>query len=155
STAAVAVAPDGRQVATTSDDGEGWLTTWNTDTGQVRGSGVTGLGAVGDVEYSLDGKRIATAHAESKGVLWDAATRQQIRAFEFPKGTDVFRASFSADGKRLVTTTDGNVVYIWEVESGKEVLKFAAPSGWLVGRFLPDGRVVTGGQDGWVRVWDG
>src|SRR5205085_2473881 len=45
-------------------------------------------------------------------------------------------------------------IRIHDVASGKELLKFDAPAAGQVGAWLPDDRILTGGMDGFVRLWD-
>ncbi|MBS2021887.1 MAG: protein kinase [Deltaproteobacteria bacterium] len=63
-------------------------------------------------------------------------------------------AGFSADGKRLVTGGSDQIGRIFTLSDPQHPLLLRGHTGALYqASFLPDGRVVTGSQDGSVRVW--
>ena len=121
----------------------------------VHGHGV----AVLDVEFSRDGRLVATAGVEGLAKLWEVEggrlrTPLTLRARRKPVGS----VSLDRTGSRLLTFGGGEA-RAWDVSpAGRgEVL-------WLPGpetgehpaiAFTPDGRrlVATSGREGTVRVW--
>jgi hypothetical protein len=61
------------------------------------------------------------------------------------------------DGKSLYVRTDRSPIYCWRVASGQLIASLEASGKYRrtpSAQFLPDGRLVSGGGDGTVRIWD-
>jgi hypothetical protein len=109
---------------------------------------------VSAVDYSLNGRWIATASMDGTAGLWDAQTGRQIRSMPLPSQTEDPRAAFDSDSRRLVTVT-GDSVQLWEVPSGRLLWTRRPPGNPLVG-WLPDGQrlVVCRPEENTVALWD-
>ena len=65
--------------------------------------------------------------------------------------------AFAPDGHCLATVQEGETaVRVWEIASGQERRRFVGHKDWALSvAFAPDGtRLVSGGKDGTVLVWD-
>ena len=109
--------------------------------------------AVDSVEFSRDGRLLATASRDHDARVWDVATGVQLVLLRGHFGP-VFGASFSPDARWVVTagpTTAG----LWPVDSGRLLLYLRGPSAPLRSAvFSPDGtRIVAASRDGTVRTY--
>lgn len=115
-------------------------------------------GHAGDVyhlEYSPDGRTLATAGQDGTARLWDAATGALVRAFEGHEG-DVDWVTFSPDGETLATSGDDGSVRLWSVRGeGPSTIIDQQVREVVAVVFTPDGRELISGDDaGRVRFWD-
>jgi len=147
----VTYSPDGRRIATASQDKTAKI--WDAETGLLLLTLTGHTDSVNGIVYSPDGKRIATTSDDHTAKVWDASTGEELLTLS--GHTDwVFRVAFSPDGKRLVTTSWDKTVKVWDATSGKELLTLSSHEYFDVA-FNPDGeRIATCGDDGFVRIWD-
>jgi RNA polymerase sigma factor (sigma-70 family) len=151
---AVALAPDGKTLATKRDFS---VCLHDAATGDQtarieypRANPYSGADLLG---YSPDGKRIVAAAAEAKALhLIDVAKGELTHTLQH---TDVvFAAAWAPDGKRLVAggydrDQDGYFARVWDAGTGKEVLRLPFGNGGIrCVAFAPDGATVAVGGDG-------
>jgi WD40 repeat protein/tetratricopeptide (TPR) repeat protein len=117
-------------------------------------------GWIGGLVISPNGKTVAVL-ADKMVLLFDAQTGAHLRTLTGPPFR-LSHAAFSADGKRLAATVfeGGCEARVWDVATGRQlhVLRGHTPGanlGISSVAFSPDGkRIITGGMDGLVKVWD-
>lgn len=152
----VAFSPDGKLLATGSNDGTAKL--WDLTSGKER---ITlDLGQwVWMVGFSPDGSTLATA-ASGRGLgphgirIWDVATGQERISLRRNDPWS-FCVALSADGTKLADWSLNGLI-VWDAVSGKNLAVWRGHSSDVHAlAFSPDGKLVASGcNDKTVKVWD-
>lgn len=99
---------------------------------------------VNEVQYSPDGRIIATGSDDQDIRLWDAISGKLQRILT-GHTSRITRLAFSGDGKLLISGADDNTIRVWNVAEGslKETRQLGDEN-WRVEllAFLPDGKSV-------------
>lgn len=153
---AVAMAPDGTQLAAAGSGG--LVKIFDRVSGlPLRVLAHAPGSTVYDLDFSPDGRWIATGSSDRDGGwlrLWDAQTGAAVRVFAGHQDA-VLSVRFSRDGRWLLSGSYDKTARLWDVASGSSVQTFAGHDWWVwSARFSPDSqRVVTASHDGTVLVW--
>ncbi len=156
---AVVFAPNGRVVATGSDDSEPdpTIKQWDPATGRLVRAWAAGEGTVSSLAFAPDGRVMASGHLASRGNvrIWEAATGRPLATLE--GHTDRVRAvAFSPGGRLLASASSDGTVRLWDVATWRkrQVLRDHGDTVHAVA-FSPDGRALaSAGNDGDIRLWD-
>lgn len=162
---AVAFSPDGKFVLTGGDD---WIARlWDPDTGVEIRTFPANINTVASVSFAPDIKRVLTVSGDSKFDLWDINTGQDIRRFDtLPDG--ITSIAISPDGHQILTGFDSGPyspwATLWDARTGQKIRNLPSEvegfgltntTSTTTVAFSADGhRIVLGGSDNKVRLWD-
>jgi len=118
-------------------------------------------GAVADgplvrgVDFSPDGRLLATAGNDGTVRFWNVVTGDTVRVTTDHQGS-VMDVAFSPDGRLIASAGSDSKVRLWDTATGSAIRVMtghSAPVQAVV--FSPDGRLIaSAGLDSKVRLWD-
>jgi WD40 repeat protein len=109
-----ACSPDGKTLATTIILDKPDIQLWDAASGKKLRTLRGHEGRLFVLEFSPDGKTLASGGEDHSARLWDVANGKQKRILRGHRGP-VFSAKFSPGGKRLVTGSDDSTALIWDL----------------------------------------
>ena len=153
--------PDGRSFITTRAGKSGIM---DLASGQVQGLEKADSGDWSDVDFSPDGRHLASTAYFATGQsvreagearVWDWNTGQPVgKQMLHPNW--VYQVRFSPDGKQVATACRDGLARLWDWRTGRLVCPpLEHPREVMTARFSPDGHwLYTCGTNQEVRVWD-
>ena len=108
--------------------------------------------SVWSVEWSPDGKRIASASGDSTVQVWDASSS---RSYKGHAGS-VNSVAWSPDGSRIASASYDHTVRVWDAGSGGLLFSYKGHASSVNSvAWSPEGkRIASASGDSTVQVWD-
>lgn len=160
---AAAFCPDGKFLATASDDiGErATIRFWDPASGKQLAGWKGHASMVSALAFSPDGRTLASASLDSRQpgppnlILWDSAT-QKPRANLIGHLGGIRAITFSPDGRILASAGDDGRVRLWDVAASSVGATLTGHTGKINSlAFSPDGKwLASASNDATLRLWD-
>jgi WD40 repeat protein/beta-lactamase regulating signal transducer with metallopeptidase domain len=151
-TRALAISPDGTQIATAAGS---TVRVWETATGKELPLSEGHRQAPSAITLVTDGKTAVSWGADQVVRRWEAATGKSLGAFPAPSGTTV--ATFSAAGRTAALANADNTIRLHDLATGKELRRLPAHEGGTAAlAFTAEGKVLAarGLGDNIIRLYD-
>lgn len=141
----------GRFIITGSKDKV--LRVWDADAGSLLHRLEDHADIINAVAISRKQFIIASGGDDGQALLWDGRKGRLLR--KIPVGAAVESIAFSHDGRWLATGDAEHLVRVWDRTTGEPLAQMGGHTSWVQGlAFLPDDRLISGGEDGMIFVWD-
>ncbi len=159
--ARMAVAPDGKRLATVGGD-DSFVRLWNVQKGTMeRVLDFPADGTADMLRFTPDGRTLIASidneHTPGRRAIrtWDAASGQPGRAWTADPSIGLVFA-VSMDGKLLATMNRAGAIRLWDMETGQQRrARPVSPSALTAVGFAADGKtILTLGDDFQIRQWD-
>ncbi|MFC2125762.1 caspase family protein [Bacteroidota bacterium] len=149
SISAVAISPDGKLLATGSDDKT--IKLWSIESGREIRSYSDHKSDVLDVTFSSDGKLIASAGRDLTFKIWDTATGELLQSYR-DNDRGISSVDFSPDDKYLIIFTADRKAKLWDLDEERVIRNYrtnvARQQGMAI--FSSNGMYLALGQDNGV-----
>jgi len=104
--------------------------------------------------FSPDSRTLAAVGQDGRLTIWDATNGQRLHQIQADRRR-LRSVEFSPDGSKVAVGGEGLSVSVFDVRSGELLHTLPSrPGRVLTMLFLDNDRLVTGGTDNMVRVWD-
>jgi len=118
---ALAISPDGAQIATGGVDGA--IKLWDAGSGKQIRAFALQAGQITDLVFSPDGRHIFSGSLDGKAILWGAHSGEPISTF-YPMAGPINSVAYSPDGK-VMAAGMVNMIVLWDASTGDEVARFS------------------------------
>jgi WD40 repeat protein len=108
-----------------------------------------------NVDFSPDGKTLASSSQDGTAKVWDATTGRLIHDLRGHSPDICWRVAYSPDGTMLVSGGRDQTVKIWDAASGRLIRTLRGHQGTVLSvAFCPVGQLLVSGDEQSVKLWD-
>ncbi len=125
---------------------------WDLRTGAQRFRMTGHKGRINSLDFSPDGRRLASASWDGTAGLWDVATGKRL-AILHGNLLGVNSVAFSPDGQRLAAGTGDGFIKLWDVADGQEVLTLTGSRDINQVAFLPEDETLVSVTPDSIQLW--
>lgn len=149
---ALAASRDGRYLAAAGDDHV--IRLIDVEQGRVVGNFAGHTDWIQTLVFSADSRQLYSSGNDRRVLLWKAGEAAPVEVMHLPYAVRCL--SLSTHKQMLAVGGFGTEVGLWDLRANKWHLKFSCSCGdQRCVRFSPDGgKLLCGGRDGNLRVWD-
>ncbi len=149
----VAFSPDGRLLASGSDDQTVKL--WDVNSAQRIRTLKGYARGIRSVAFSPDGQTLASGSEDQRVRIWDIANEQCLRSLD-QHSERVWSVAFSPDGQTLASGSEDQTIRLWQVNTGSCLKILSGHSDGIHSvAFTPDGlKLASGSSDYSVQLWN-
>ena len=149
----VAWSPDGKKIASASDDKTVKL--WEAATGKLLSTLQGHTDKVTSVTWSPDGETLASGSSDQTVKLWNVATGKLLTSLQ-GHAANVISVAWSPDGKTLASGSIDQMVKLWEAATGKLLGTLQGHGASVISvAWSPDGKTLASGSDDQtVKLWE-
>lgn len=106
------------------------------------------------VEFSPNGKLLASGDRNGGLVVWEAESGQEMFTLVGHKAA-ISAVTWRSDSEMLASASEDGAVKLWKATDGSALRSITAHAGGvLTARFGSDGKIVSGGRDNKVQIWE-
>src|SRR6266702_4598036 len=153
----MAWSPDGRILASGSNEKDKTIRLWDGQTGQALRTLTGHSDMVQGVAWSPNGDILASGGVrEDRSIrLWNTQTGQVLRTLTGHSGS-VFSMTWSLDGSTLASGSQDKTIQFWNTQTGQPLRTLTGHSKSVNSvAWSPDGRMLTSASgDQTIRLWD-
>jgi WD40 repeat protein len=131
-----------------------YIEIWNIETNRIDGMIQYNESEITALSWNPDGSRLASSALDSRIVVWDAATGQEVYAITTP--TIMHNMAWSPDGSRIASGSFGYTrgIWIWNAATGQNLLSIPNASAFDLEWNSDSKRFAAGSLLNGVEIWD-
>ncbi|MFC2146077.1 TIR domain-containing protein [Acidobacteriota bacterium] len=160
--AMVIFSPDGKKLASCGTFEDSTIKIWNLETKKqimtlrnTKNKKNSYKDSVFCIDFSPDGKRLASGNFDKTIDLWSIETGEKIVTLTgHSKG--VLMIAFSPNGELIASGSSDGLTKVWDIKKNREVLNLTGHSGEIHDvKFSPDGKILaSASKDNTIKLWD-